>query len=170
MSKWPLGIDKDKFVETFERVLKANSATAKIPETILIAQFSEAALSALDPYTVMVWPQETKEFEKLMTNEFSGIGVEISKQKGLLTVSSLLPDSPAYACGLDAGDIIEAVDGVPTKDMSLPCAVKYITGPAGTKVTLTIKRPGEEKPDEDYRHQGHHCRADDLRLAANPRR
>ncbi len=146
LSKWPLGIDKGKFVETFERVLKANSDTAKIPETILIAQFSDAAFSALDPYTVMVWPQENKEFEKLMTNEFSGIGVEIAKPKGLLTINSLLSDSPAYNCGLDAGDIIESVDGVPTKDMSLTCAVKSITGPAGTKVKLTVRRSGEDKP------------------------
>ncbi len=146
LSKWPLGIDKGKFVETFERVLKTNSDTAKIPETILIAQFSDAAFSALDPYTVMVWPQETKEFEKLMTNEFSGIGVEIAKPKGLLTINSLLSDSPAYNCGLDAGDIIESVDGVPTKDMSLTCAVKSITGPAGTKVKLTVRRSGEDKP------------------------
>jgi carboxyl-terminal processing protease len=68
------------------------------------------------------------------------IGVEISKPKGLLTVASLLPDTPAYRSGLDAGDVIEAVDGLPTKDMSLMCAVKKITGPKGTKVTLTIRR------------------------------
>jgi carboxyl-terminal processing protease len=148
LSKWPLGIEKNKFIETFESVLKANSQTAKIPETILIAQFSEAAFSALDPYTVMIWPQETKEFEKLMTNEFSGIGVEITKTKGQLTVGSLLPDSPAYNSGLDAGDIIEAVDDVPTKDMSLTCAVKYITGPAGTKVKLSVRRPGEDKASD----------------------
>jgi hypothetical protein len=82
LSKLPLGIDKDKFVEVFEQVLKTNSETAKIPETYLMSQFSDSALSALDPYTVMIWPQETTEFEKLMTNEFSGIGVEISKTKG----------------------------------------------------------------------------------------
>jgi len=79
-----------------------------------------------------------------MTNEFTGIGIEISKEKGLLTVASLLPGTPAYNSGLDAGDVIEAVDGVPTKDMSLHCAVRRITGPAGTQVRLTIRRPGEK--------------------------
>ena len=44
--------------------------------------------------------------------------------------------------------MIETVDGVPTKDMPLPCAVKKITGPKGTQVTLTIRRPGEEKSRE----------------------
>jgi len=44
--------------------------------------------------------------------------------------------------------VIEAVDGVPTKDMSLGCIVKNIKGPAGTKVTLTIRRDGLDKPKD----------------------
>ena len=141
----PTGVDKDKFIDVFEKVLALNTITAQLPQRVLIAQFAEAALSALDRYTVMVWPRQVQEFEKMMTNQFTGIGIEISKQKGLLTVASLLPDTPAYNSGLDAGDVIEMVDGVETKDMSLMCAVRTITGPAGTKVALTIRRPGEEE-------------------------
>ncbi len=135
----PTGFDKDKFIGVFEKVLALNTTTVELPATALIAQFAEAALSALDPYTVMVWPRQVQDFEKMMTNEFTGIGIEITKEKGLLTVASLLPDTPAYKAGLDAGDVIEAVDGVETKDMTLVCAVHKITGPKGTKVTLTIK-------------------------------
>jgi len=141
----PMGISKDKFINVFEKVLSLNSTTVELPREIVIAQFADAALSALDPYTVMVWPQQVKSFEKTMTNEFTGIGIEISKERGLLTVASLLPGTPAYNSGLDAGDIIEEVDGVPTKDMSLVCAVRRITGPAGTKVTLTVRRPGQKE-------------------------
>jgi len=143
-----MGVTKSKFIDIFEKVLELNKVTAQLPQRILIAQFSEAALSALDRYTVVVWPRQVQEFEKMMTNQFTGIGIEISKQKGLLTVASLLPDTPAYNSGLDAGDVIELVDGVETKDMSLTCAVKKITGPPGTQVALTIKRPGEEKKKE----------------------
>jgi carboxyl-terminal processing protease len=139
------GFSKDKFLEVFEKVLALNITTVNLPPQVLIAHFSEAALSALDPYTVMVWPRQVEDFEKIMTNEFTGIGIEIGKPKGLLTVSSLLPDTPAYRAGLDAEDVIEAVDGVETKDMSLVCAVRKITGPKGTKVTLTIRRAGEDK-------------------------
>jgi carboxyl-terminal processing protease len=139
------GVDKDDFIGVFDKVLSLNQVTVKLPEKVLIAQFAEAALSALDRYTVMIWPQQVQEFEKMMTNEFTGIGIEITKQKGQLTVASLLPDTPAYNSGLDAGDVIELVDGIETKDMSLTCAVRTITGPAGTKVALTIKRVGEEK-------------------------
>jgi carboxyl-terminal processing protease len=51
----------------------------------------------------------------------------------------LLPDTPAYNSGLDAEDSILAVDGQPTKDMTLNCAVSNITGPKGTDVTLTVR-------------------------------
>jgi len=145
MKDAPTGFNKGKFMDAFDRVLSLNAAITELPETVLIAQFAEAALSALDPYTVMVWPKQVQDFEKMMTNEFTGIGIEISKRLGQLTVASLLPDTPAYNSGLDAGDVIEKVDGVETKDMTLMCAVHKITGPKGTKVLLTVKRPGEEK-------------------------
>lgn len=141
----PSELDKRKFIKVFEEVLELNDTTVNLPQQVVIAQFAEAALSALDPYTVIVWPRQVQDFEKMMTNEFTGIGIEISKRKGLLTVASLLPDTPAYKSGLDAEDVIEAVDGIETKDMSLSCAVHKITGPKGTKVTLTIRRPGEEE-------------------------
>ncbi len=145
LEKMSTNITEDKFEDIFEKVLKLNSQTAQLPDELLIAQFADAALSALDPYTVMVWPKQIQDFEKSMTNEFTGIGIEIIKQKGFLTVASLLPDTPAYKSGLDAEDVIEAVDGVETKDMTLSCAVDRITGPSGTKVTLTIRRKGEDK-------------------------
>jgi carboxyl-terminal processing protease len=136
---------KDEFLAVLDKVISLNQATVQLPERPLVAHFVEAALATLDPYTVIVWPRQVQDFEKLMTNEFSGIGIEISKPKGLLTVASLLPDTPAYRAGLDAGDVIECVDGVSTKDMSLVCAVKKITGAKGTKVNLTIRRQGGQE-------------------------
>ncbi len=148
ISELSAGVTKDKFVDIFNRILVLNNdeqAGMKLPEKVLISHFSEATLSSLDPYTLMVWPRETEDFNKLMTNEFSGIGIEITRKKGLLTVASLLPGTPAYRSGLDAGDIITHVDGVETKEMSLSCAVKNITGPKGTDVRLSTRRPGEKK-------------------------
>jgi len=142
------GVSKDKFLNIFEKVLELNLQTVQLPEKVLIVQFAEAALSALDLHTSMIWPMRVKEFEKEMTNEFTGIGIEITKEKGLLTVASLLPDTPAYNSGLDAGDIIEKVDGLETRDMSLTCAVRKITGPKGTNVTLTVRHLGTEQTKE----------------------
>jgi len=143
------GLGKKEFMVIFEKVLKINDSTVAMPRQILIAQFAEASLLALDPYTVIVWPKNVQDFEQMMTNEFMGIGIEISKQQGMLTVSSLLLDTPAFNSTLDAGDVIEAVDGIPTKDMSLACAAKKIKGPAGTKVKLKVRRPDENKKVAD---------------------
>ncbi len=142
-------LDKSKFLDIFNKVLKLNESTVDLPRSVLISQFVEATLSSLDPYTVIVWPRQVKDFEQMMTSEFMGIGIEITKPKGLLTVASLLLDTPAFNSNLDAGDVIEEVDGVETKDMSLFCAAKKIKGPAGTKVKLKVRRPSEDKKVED---------------------
>jgi carboxyl-terminal processing protease len=85
-----------------------------------------------------------------MTQEFTGIGVEISKPTGKLTIGGLLPDAPAYnTTSIDAGDVIEKIDGEPvTKDMSLNCAISKITGPRGTKVVLTIRHEGSKETED----------------------
>ena len=125
----------------FEDILTLNSITLKLPGEVVVAQFTEASFASLDPFTNLIWPWNIKDFEKSMTQQFTGIGVEISKATGVLKVASLLPDTPAYKAGLDADDEISAVNGEPTKEMTIYCAVDKITGPKGTKVTLTIRRP-----------------------------
>jgi len=134
------GIKVGVFLALFEKVLEYNKDTVNLPESIVISQFAEASLATLDPHTTIIWPRRVEDFSKAMTNEFTGVGIEISKKNGLLTVASLLLDTPAYKAGLDAGDVIETVDDLATKDMSLNCAVKKITGPKGTDVKLAIRR------------------------------
>jgi carboxyl-terminal processing protease len=140
-------IGKDGFADVFNKVLAINESSragTTLPATLLIAQFAKGAMSGLDPYTVIYWPSQVKDFEKAVTNQFSGIGIKFSKQEGMTKVVSVLPNTPAHKSGLQAGDTIRAVDGVETKDIPSDCAVKRITGPEGTKVTLTIK-PFDEK-------------------------
>jgi carboxyl-terminal processing protease len=129
----------------FDRVMEINQNTLKLPQAVVISHFAESAMSAMDPFTNIVWPWDVKDFEKSMTQQFSGIGVEISKETGVLKIASLLPDTPAYRAGLDAEDQIVAVNGEPTEKLSIYCAVDKITGPKGTKVALTIRRPSTGK-------------------------
>jgi len=132
-------VGKQKLLMIFDEVLRLNDATLGLPKEVVVAQFAEAALSALDPFTMLVWPWNVRDFEKNMKQEFYGIGVEISKATGVLKVASLLPDTPAYRSGLDAEDEILAVDGEPTDKMTIFCAVSKITGPKGTTVRLTVR-------------------------------
>ncbi len=144
-----LAVTRDKFLMVFDSVVALNNISLDLPQEVVIAQFSRAALSGLDPFTVLVWPWQVRDFQKSMTQDFTGIGVEISKASGSLKVVSLLPDTPAYISGIiDVEDTIVAVEGEPTKDMSINCAVTKITGPKGTKVTLTIKHADSDETVE----------------------
>lgn len=162
ISAWLVGIDvlldevrnsalstsRDEFIELFEKVLSLNKTTLELPEAVIVQQFAEASLEEVDRYTNLIWPWQVQEFQKNLTKEFTGIGIEISRAEGPLKVVSLLPDTPAYTSGLDAGDIIEAVDGVSTAEMTLYCAVRKITGPEGTEVTLTVRHPTDNEIED----------------------
>jgi len=162
IDKWSAGLDaiqrdltgsfamvtRDRFLKIFDEVLALNSITIQIPQEVIIVQFSEASFGALDPYTSLVWPWQVRDFEKNMTQKFPGIGIQISKATGILKVVSLIPNTPAYSSGLDADDVILAVDGEPTDDMTIYCAVSKITGPRGTKVTLTVKHADSDETED----------------------
>jgi len=139
-SSGPLTIGN--FVDVFKSALEVNAATIKLPEQVMIYHFADGAFSALDRYTTIIWPSQIADFKKNLDGRFSGIGISFASEENLWTVSSLLPDTPAYNSGLDVGDVIEAVDGSPTKDMAAECMVRSITGRAGTDVTLTVRRSG----------------------------
>ena len=148
LNKSFIAVTKDKFNDIFGEVMALNKVTINIPQEVVVARFSESALSSLDPFTEIVWPWQVKDFQKNMTQQFTGIGIEISKATGELKVVSLLPDTPAYTSGLDADDTITAIDGEPTKDMTIVCAVSKITGPKGTKVTLTVKHVDSDEIED----------------------
>jgi carboxyl-terminal processing protease len=141
-------IGKDGFVNVFEQVLALNESSYTgigLPPALLISKFAEGALSALDPYTVIYWPSQTQDFEKAVTNQFSGIGIKFSKEEGMTKIVAVLPDTPAHKSGLRIGDIITSIDGIEMKDISSDCVAKRITGPEDTKVTVTITRSDENQ-------------------------
>ncbi|MBC8472356.1 MAG: S41 family peptidase [Planctomycetes bacterium] len=143
-----VSISKDKLVGVFERVLAMNESQLGgmgLPPALLVVQFANGALSSLDPYTVIYWPSQAKKLEKALTNQFIGIGIRFSKEDESPKVLTVLPDTPAYHSGLEAGDVIVAVDGVGMGRMSPNCVAQSIAGPEGTKVTLTVRHEGEDK-------------------------
>lgn len=72
------------------------------------------------------------------------IGVEIRKTYRAVEVVRVLPMSPADRAGLMAGDGIVAVDGHDVTGETVEKAASRIIGPAGTRVTLTVRRGGSE--------------------------
>jgi len=107
-------------------------------------------LSTLDPYTVYYEPEQTDDLEMITHGQYGGIGVEIGLRgpNRELTVISPIEDTPAARKGLRAGDVIIAVDGKSTTGFTTADATKLIRGEQGTDVTLTIRRPGYDRPLE----------------------
>lgn len=99
------------------------------------------ANSTGDPYTAYFTPQEAKEFNNELNNQFSGIGAELGQDSaGNLQVIAPIAGTPAAKAGLQTGDLIAAINGTNTSGMSIDEAVHKIRGPAGSKITLQIVR------------------------------
>lgn len=139
-------LDHNDLINHFDRVLRANRETQIFPQSVLIYEFVHGALKPLDPFSDMLWPSDIQEFNKHTQGRFSGVGISIHKDPGEpIKVISPLEDTPAYNAGIQPGDLITAINGQPSKKLTINGAVREITGPPGTSVTLTIKREGVEK-------------------------
>jgi len=138
--------DFPALLEQIRLLLDLNRSTLRLPEGLVVQLLAEAMLEELDPYTEIVWPSRSEEFDKQMSGEFAGVGIRIARQDNRLTIIEIVPDSPAEESGLlQVGDSILAIDGNPTENLTLDCAVRLISGPADTPVTLTLRRHEEEQ-------------------------
>jgi carboxyl-terminal processing protease len=100
-------------------------------------------LSALDPHSQFMDPDEYKDLKTETEGKFGGLGVEISMKDNLLTVIAPLEDSPAWRAGIKPRDRIVKIDHDVTRDMGLDDAVKKLRGDAGSKVTITVLRESD---------------------------
>lgn len=132
-------------IRLFGSVEDVNEQSLRLPEAVLVDEFVSGMLEPLDEFTSVIWPAEVEEFNKHTRGEFVGVGIQITKEDaGFIRVESPLEDSPAYRAGVQPGDLITAVDGTSTMDMTITQAVNTITGEPGKKVVLTIKQPGSD--------------------------
>ncbi len=138
-------VTREQFETTFQSVLTHNQNTLKLPPGVIVEQFADAALGALDPYTDIVWPDKVADFEKELTGKFSGVGIQLARDEKYIKAVSIIPDSPAWKSDILAGDLIIAVNGQSTQGVPVDCVVKQISGPKDSQVTLTIQR-GQEQP------------------------
>ncbi len=137
--------DCTRFLEQIRLLLDLNRSSLRLPDGFLVQLLAEAVFEELDPYTELIWPARSEEFDKQMSGEFVGVGIQISRQDNRLNIVEVVPGSPAEESGiLQTGDSILAIDGKPTENLSLDCAVRLISGPQGTPVVLTILRDEKE--------------------------
>lgn len=132
------------FVHALDVVQK--NYVEKVDEKKLIYGAIKGMLNILDVHSSFLTPEDFKEFQVETSGQFGGLGIEITIKDGVLTVIAPIEDTPAYRAGIKGGDQIIKINGEPTKGMTLMEAVGKMRGPKGTKITITIKRKGVEKP------------------------
>ena len=114
------------------------------PQEISDAELKEIVASIGDPYAQYYTKEEYEDFQKRYMGDYVGIGIGIVDQDGDIVIKSVFKDTPAESAGILPEDIILKVDGKEPKDVDE--AIDMISGEAGTKVTVTLKR-GDETMD-----------------------
>lgn len=94
-----------------------------------------------DHHSTYFTPEEYEKWERSLSGEYTGVGMEITIRKGWVTVVAPLPGTPAEAAGIRPGDVILEVDGESTEGWTLEQASMRIRGPEGTPVTLKVRHP-----------------------------
>ena len=112
----------------------------------LVYSSIQGMLSTLDPHTNFLEPEEYSVMQEKQRGSFYGLGIIISKRNGKVTVITPVEGSPADRLGIRAGDIIDRIEGQPIDDLPVDAVVKRLKGPKGTKVNITIVRPGLTEP------------------------
>ena len=101
--------------------------------------------SAGDPYTVWIPPRDRDEFVKEVQGTFAGIGVSVSSDPQGALVRTPLDGSPALEAGIQAGDLIVAVEDEALTDMALLDIIDLVSGPEGSSVEITVIRDEQEQ-------------------------
>jgi carboxyl-terminal processing protease len=89
-------------------------------------------------HTTFLSPEMVKELANSERGEFKGVGIEIQIKNNRVVVAAPIDQSPAQRAGLRAGDVIMKVNDQDIAGWPLSRVVEQITGPAGSKVRLTI--------------------------------
>jgi carboxyl-terminal processing protease len=121
------------------------------PESVPPEKFVYASihgmLSRLDPHTTFLEPDDYAAMREKQQGSFFGLGIQIQKRMGRITVIAPMEGTPAFKLGVRAGDIITHVEDEELKeDVSTDDVVRKLRGPKGTPVTITLRRPGLDEP------------------------
>ncbi len=114
----------------------------KLTEKALIGMLKE-----LDPHTSYLTPEEVKEMNEPLEGNFEGIGIQFNIYKDTIYVISPVTGGPSEKVGIQAGDRIVRIEGenVAGIGISTNGVRDRLLGEKGTKVNVTIKRPGVKK-------------------------
>ena len=134
----------ETFMSVFQRV--RSQYVDKVDDHVLIKGAIDGMLAALDPHSAYAEGADYQQTKATTDGNYGGLGITVSTEDGAVKIVAPTEDTPAWRAGLKAGDYITHLDGVLLYGSTLDEAVEKMRGDAGTKIKLTIVRPGRDKP------------------------
>ena len=119
-----------------------------ISDQELIEAAIRGLIADLDPHSAFLDAEQFDEIRISTTGEYSGVGIEVALENGVVKVITPIEDTPAFRAGVLAGDRILAVDGVPVNSENLNDTIDRMRGRVGTPVKISIARSPDPKPLE----------------------
>jgi carboxyl-terminal processing protease len=117
-----------------------------------VSQVTDGALhgllESLDANSSYLSPAEYKRYKEHKNGGKANIGASLSKRFGYAAIVAVIPGGPGDKAGIESGDIIEAVEGRSTRDMSLAEIQNLMTGQPGSNIALSIVRARRAEPQK----------------------
>ncbi|HET7560777.1 MAG TPA: S41 family peptidase [Rhodanobacteraceae bacterium] len=136
--------DIQTFTRAFELIKRA------YVEPVGNQQLMQAAvrgmLAGLDPHSAFLDKSQLRDLSDDTSGAYSGLGIEVAQVNHQLLIVAPIDGGPAKRAGIVAGDVIQAIDGVPVRPDTLDAATNKLRGPIGTSITLLILHPRAHKP------------------------
>jgi carboxyl-terminal processing protease len=105
-------------------------------------------LESLDSNSSYLSAEQYREYKNRKTGAKGDIGAAISKRFGYASVVAVIPGSPADKAGLQDTDILEAIEGKSTREMSLAQIHSMLSGEPGSNLNLSVVRARRAEPQK----------------------
>ncbi len=136
----------DRFGDAFA-VVRAKYVEQPDDRT-LVESALNGMISDLDPHSSYFDPKTYSDMQVKTEGSYGGVGLVIAADRGVIKVVSPIDDTPASRAGIKSGDSILAINGKGLQGLSLDKVQDQLRGPSGSKVTMSLLRPGNQKSFE----------------------
>ncbi len=128
------------------RVVQENYAEPVNPDKSIYNGAIPGMLRVLDPHSNFFDPKSYAALREEQRGKYYGVGMQVGPRNNKVIVIAPFAGAPAYRVGIRPGDVIIAVDGKQTDNMSTSDVAELLKGPKGTSVKITVLREGSDKP------------------------
>ena len=149
MGKEASGDEKFQHLRVFDDVvgLVLNNYVEEVKVDRVMEGAMRGLADGLDPDSAYLSAKQVRSIESGEALPEGDVGIELTRQYYLRVIAAR-DGSPGAKAGLQTGDYVRAIDGKPTRDMSVYEGSRLLRGQPGSKVTLTIIRGNAADPHE----------------------